>query len=183
MAPRRKRGKLPAVAVQCTGCGHRWWSAARHQTPIHCPQCRHSVRVSRPASASVGAAAAAVVSIPQAALAPQPHQAVLPPAVQPLHRQVQAADDEQLERDEGTHHVGVEDQAGQRVDYVAELAARGWSLEEHGLTLCHLIELNPSGWAWGAPPRSCIGLASREIPGGLIYEWHLDALQHRLADA
>ena len=121
----------------------------------------------------------AAVSIPQSALAPQPHQAVLPPAVQPIHRQVEAADDEQLDRDEG-HRGGVEDQDGQDVDYTAELIARGWSLEEHGLAACDVIELKPSGWQWGAPPRPCVGIASREILGGLICEWHLGALQHQI---
>lgn len=64
--------------------------------------------------------------------------------------------------------------------YAAELAARGWVLQPHGMGTCHVVELAPHGWS-GVPPEPCLRRASRIIPGGMICGSHDRAVTVRSA--
>jgi hypothetical protein len=182
----RRSAQLPPVEVICNRCGHRWSSRAKRHASIRCPHCGQSTRVRRSADA-VAAGDPAPIDLPRQRRDPAPG-ALFPG----LPFQVEDHEDEDGETylkdasgalvlGEWTWDGRLIPAATATVDYAAELGARDWMIDPHGIQFCELVHLKPHGWQYGAPARPCTGHASRRIPGGVICEACHDALSHPIA--
>jgi len=199
MATRTRRGKLPAVQVECPECWHRWESRAQRHARIRCPRCGHSVRVKREISGQLPAVATdtAATVIPQTRItrpvAEQLQTAALARPLPPAQVMAAAAswredDDEDdggtwLYDDHGVLVEGAWTWDGQLVPAAprigrAALMARDWRIEPNpvGAANCWINRPPAVGAPAGTPRQHCIGRARYEVLGGWICDSCLDAL-------
>jgi hypothetical protein len=167
----------PPVTVDCTWCDSQFLSRGRRMQSVHCPRCKHSVRVKRPADP------ADLVSLPvydddeivdaelcddDAPAAPsmvtQLARILAAPRAWPSPARALPAPRPHTARP-----------APRALRPGAELAARNWRFGPAAPGCCEITEVNPHGWP-GSAPWHCPAPASGTFDGGRCCDLHLGAL-------